>query len=295
MSNQSKLFILLGVILIAAGGALFFSEIPRDARPKVFRTTDNYNAAFQYPSHWRALQRGVQVVFWTTLTAAEGRSTAPELEKLENNPEAAAEFGDFVITTFSIASPVRESLESYADYAVAYADQHPGVVDGTRLLPTTMEQFADLRYPHLIKGDRLFIQLGTTEIATVQVRMNAGAAPASAAILERQAIGIITSLERTGRETNDELNQIKDAVERALSAPPPGGYAPIPKGVRLLSVSRNGDSMVLEFNQELLSNGTGGALEDAIHQILTAASNAAGSVNNYRIFIAGRPLDSYLK
>ncbi len=112
------------------------------------------------------------------------------------------------------------------------------------------------------------------------------------------AIAVI-SIRLRIQSQNEELRKISGAVEHVLSSPPAGGYAAIPKGVRLLSASRDGNYIVLDFSQELLLNGTGAGLEDAIHQILSAASSASvsntGPVLEYRILIIGRPLQLYLK
>src|SRR5688572_32911578 len=65
-----------------------------------------------------------------------------------------------------------------------------------------------------------------------------------------------------------ELGRITAAVQAALTAPPPRGYAPIPPGVRVLSITRGPDAQfVMDFSRHLLSAGTGRPLEDALHQI----------------------------
>ena len=99
---------------------------------------------------------------------------------------------------------------------------------------------------------------------------------------------------------DEELGRIRGAVERALVAPPPGGYSAVPGGVRLLSVSRtDGGAIALDFSRELLAGGTGRVLEDAVHQILAAASRArpatANRIEDYRVLINGLPLESYLR
>src|SRR5687768_14592697 len=91
---------------------------------------------------------------------------------------------------------------------------------------------------------------------------------------------------------DDELSRIHAAVEIALTAAPPRGYAPIPPAVRLLSIARtrNG-AIVLDFNKALLAAGPGRPLEDALHQILAAASSAQATrpdrVDDYRVLIDG--------
>lgn len=102
------------------------------------------------------------------------------------------------------------------------------------------------------------------------------------------------------QQQDEELLRIRTAVETALSSKPPGGYSPIPRGVRLLSITRSStESIVLDFSKELLADGTGPALEDAVHQILTAAwvapRSATAPVAGYEILVNGVPLESYLR
>ena len=96
-----------------------------------------------------------------------------------------------------------------------------------------------------------------------------------------------------------ELGRIRAAVEKALVAEPPRGYAAVPKGVRLLSVERDDRAVVLDFSGELLAGGTGRVLEDAIHQIVVAASAARGGADgraeDYRVLIDGVGVDAYLR
>lgn len=96
-----------------------------------------------------------------------------------------------------------------------------------------------------------------------------------------------------------ELGRIQAAIVAALAASPPRGYAPIPDGVRLLSISRQtGGRIVIDFSRELLAAGTGRPLEDALHQILLAASAArtpaAGRVDDYRVLVDGTELERYV-
>jgi hypothetical protein len=97
-----------------------------------------------------------------------------------------------------------------------------------------------------------------------------------------------------------ELSRIRAAIETALTAPPPRGYAPIPQGVRLLSVARAGNgAYALDFNRTLLGAGTGRPLEDALHQILAAASSARAAGpdrrDDFRVLIDGAALETYLR
>lgn len=98
---------------------------------------------------------------------------------------------------------------------------------------------------------------------------------------------------------DEELGRIEAAVEAALRQEAPRGYSAIPPGVRLLSLTRRGDSIVLDFNKALLTTGGGSNLEDAVHQILTAASSARSSprppVEDYTVLIDGTPLESHLR
>jgi hypothetical protein len=98
---------------------------------------------------------------------------------------------------------------------------------------------------------------------------------------------------------DSELGRIRSAIVAALAASPPRGYAQIPAGVRLLSVSREtGGRIVMDFSGELLAAGTGRPLEDALHQIFLAASAArtpaAERVDDYRVLVDGTELERYL-
>jgi hypothetical protein len=96
-----------------------------------------------------------------------------------------------------------------------------------------------------------------------------------------------------------ELDRIRTAVEDALAAAPPRGYSAIPTGVRLRSIDRRNGAIVLDFNAALLAGGTGRTLEDSLHQIFTAASNARPAAPNradaYTVLVDGAPLESYLR
>lgn len=94
------------------------------------------------------------------------------------------------------------------------------------------------------------------------------------------------------------LREINVAVETALASPPPPGYRPIPKNVRLLGISyADKNSIVFNFSEELLANGTGADLEDVAHQILQAVSNLASQheITNFRILVNGLPLEQLLQ
>ena len=98
---------------------------------------------------------------------------------------------------------------------------------------------------------------------------------------------------------NGELDRIRSAVEAALAGGPPRGYAAIPEGVRLRSVSRRDAAIVLDFNAALLASGTGRVLEDSLHQIFTAASSVRAAVpdrvDDFRVLVDGLPLETYLR
>ncbi len=101
-------------------------------------------------------------------------------------------------------------------------------------------------------------------------------------------------------ERDEELGRIRTAVERALTAPPPRGYEAIPRGTRLLSLSRGADRVVvMNFSEALTAGGRGKVLEDALHQIFTAASevrrDTPNRVDDYRVLIRGVPLDADLR
>ena len=91
-----------------------------------------------------------------------------------------------------------------------------------------------------------------------------------------------------------ELVRIQEAVEHALACAP--RCADFIGGVKLLSVSRAGNTIVLDFSGELLAAGTGGTFEEEIHRLITAASSARSSprpaVEDYRILVKGVPLDA---
>jgi hypothetical protein len=91
-----------------------------------------------------------------------------------------------------------------------------------------------------------------------------------------------------------ELVRIQEAVETALACAP--RCAEFTGGVKLLSVSRAGNTIVLDFSGELLSAGTGGAFEDEVHRLIAAASSARSAprpaVEDYRILVKGVPLDA---
>jgi hypothetical protein len=96
-----------------------------------------------------------------------------------------------------------------------------------------------------------------------------------------------------------ELDRIRSAVQAALGAAPPRGYAAIPAGVRLRSVVRRDAAIVMDFNAALLGGGTGKVLEDSLHQIFLAASSVRPAVPNrtddYRVLVDGLPLETYLR
>ena len=80
-----------------------------------------------------------------------------------------------------------------------------------------------------------------------------------------------------------ELNRIAKAVTQVL-----------PPRVRLLAVRRQGESIVLDFSDELLTAAPGGELEDTVHRLLTVASSSRVSrprVEDYRILVNGVPLE----
>ena len=99
-------------------------------------------------------------------------------------------------------------------------------------------------------------------------------------------------------ENDEELRRIAGAVEKALSSDPPRGYEAIPRGVRLNGVERRRDgSIVLDFSEDLLIGTTDRTLEDALHQILTAAADARGANGDgqvrFMVLVNGVTLDSY--
>ena len=81
-----------------------------------------------------------------------------------------------------------------------------------------------------------------------------------------------------------ELDSIRVAVERAL-----------PASVQLLSVRRQGESIVLDISEELLVVARGGELEDVLHRLMAAASSVRTQprprVEDYRILVNGAPFE----
>ena len=99
-------------------------------------------------------------------------------------------------------------------------------------------------------------------------------------------------------QTDEELHRIAEGVNQALTSKPPRGYEAIPKGVRLLGVDRKQDgSITLNFSEELLAPTDDRRLEDAVHQILTAAAEARGPQTDgaatFRVLINGVTLEAY--
>ena len=88
------------------------------------------------------------------------------------------------------------------------------------------------------------------------------------------------------REQQDgELDGIAASVGKVL-----------PADVRLLSVRRDVNTIVLDFSDELLAVARGAELEDTLHRLMGAASSARTSprprVEDYRILINGVPLEN---
>ena len=95
---------------------------------------------------------------------------------------------------------------------------------------------------------------------------------------------------------------IKAAVEKALTEPPPQGYRPLPPDTRLIALSvtrQDGKEIVrLNLSKELLSQGTGAELEDALHQILVRLENRNSQgvqEMEFQVLVEGKPLEQYRK
>jgi hypothetical protein len=119
--------------------------------------------------------------------------------------------------------------------------------------------------------------------------------------------GAVNARPEMPAQDDDELRRVRIAVEASLTAVPPRGYASIPTGVRLLSIARGTDrQIVLNFSRELLAGGTGRTLEDALHQVLAAASRAravtsdpagapaAGRLDDFRVLVDETDLERLL-
>ena len=90
--------------------------------------------------------------------------------------------------------------------------------------------------------------------------------------------------------------KITAAVERAIAAPAPAGYASIPVGTKLLGVEVMGNKIRLSFTKALLLNGTGRKLEDAVKQLTNPISDLTADMANveYQLLIEGKPLAEFL-
>lgn len=137
-----------------------------------------------------------------------------------------------------------------------------------------------------------FLPLGCLLLATALPLMACGrgtAAPPATA----------TAAGAGGERADVELDRIRAAIEAALAAAPPRGYSAVPAGVRLRSIGRRDGAIVLDFSAALLAGGTGRTLEDSLHQIVMAASNARTAdpfrVDAYTVLVDGAPLESYLR
>ncbi len=102
-----------------------------------------------------------------------------------------------------------------------------------------------------------------------------------------------TDVAPAAKPADVELVRIRAAVHDALQCG--RGCAPFLLNVRLLSVERVGDTIVLDFSKELVAAGTGGAFEDELHRLLAAASSSRTPPlprrEDYRVLVDGVPLD----
>ena len=166
--------------------------------PRVLQTDDQYRLLVRLPEHWSNLRRGDQIVLWSTKAAIEGRANNVTLDRLEesNAINEQARTHEFVIVTILLVSGIQEPLESYANYVTDYSRENPIVDDVTRPFPLDISNLANLRLPHVVRGGKLFVQLDTSMIATVSVRVDAASSPSSLEPLTRQALEIVGTLER---------------------------------------------------------------------------------------------------
>jgi len=90
--------------------------------------------------------------------------------------------------------------------------------------------------------------------------------------------------------------KITAAVERAIAAAPPAGYAAIPVGTKLLGVEIFASKIRLNFTKALLLNGTGHKFEDAVKQLTNPISDIVADMANveYQLLIEGKPLAEFL-
>lgn len=97
---------------------------------------------------------------------------------------------------------------------------------------------------------------------------------------------------------DEELARIAAAVTNAITTRPPEGYAAIPRDLRLRSIERRKDgSIALDFTGELLLDTDVRSLEDAVHQLLAAASSARapqdGRQDDFMVLVNGVSLAAY--
>ena len=149
-----------------------------------------------------------------------------------------------------------------------------------------------MRGPDRCSG--LLLRTGISVAAQPALMSPTCAAVLLPALIAVQGCGARTAEVADPPTADRELVRIEQAVGTALACAP--SCPPFVSQTKLLSVSRAGNAIVMDFSGELLSGGTGGVLEDELHRLLAAASSARSTprpaVEDYRILITGVPLDA---
>jgi len=87
---------------------------------------------------------------------------------------------------------------------------------------------------------------------------------------------------------HDHANAYREAFEHLISQTPV-----FPKGTRLLSVELKGNTLELNFSQELVQNFEGGSdTEAALINAITRSASSFPGVQKVRILIEGKPVES---
>lgn len=188
--RSRRVFVLAALAIVTSSPALW-SQRPSSIR--TLETNDSYGLSLRHPEAWSALRRGDQIVLWTTASAIAGHESAPDLETLEAD---ATKVRDSVIVTVTLTSGVDQTLADYAAYVTEYAAQHPIQYVGERAVPVLASDVAKLRLPHVVRGGQLFVQLAPSQVAIVEIRVNARSETSAVRSLKQQAINIILTLER---------------------------------------------------------------------------------------------------
>ena len=85
-----------------------------------------------------------------------------------------------------------------------------------------------------------------------------------------------------------------DFLFEKLKNPPPGYGSPLPKGTRLLSWRKEGNTLILNFSKELVENHPGGASAEAatVYGIVNTFVKNLKGVDMVEIEVEGKKLDT---